>query len=178
MYNPNYYSWGPEGWRCPVCGRVYSPTTPMCFYCNNQQIRNAPSTTPSTIDDSAWWEEYLKQSTTGKPTTWWEDYCRKTTADSSGINETKIEQEPSQTVTATVNTVTTNPNIKVTSWNSTTCNQKCEECDKYEKSCFGGIETTSSKAIISHRPVPEIHYSFVPPCQEGKFEEVMKEIFN
>lgn len=25
-----------EGWICPKCGRVYSPTTPMCFYCNNE----------------------------------------------------------------------------------------------------------------------------------------------
>lgn len=22
-----------QGWECPKCGRVYSPTTPMCFYC-------------------------------------------------------------------------------------------------------------------------------------------------
>lgn len=24
----------PQGWQCPICGRVYSPTTPMCWYCN------------------------------------------------------------------------------------------------------------------------------------------------
>lgn len=23
----------PTGWICPKCGRVYSPTTPMCLYC-------------------------------------------------------------------------------------------------------------------------------------------------
>lgn len=23
----------PQGWQCPVCHRVYSPTTPMCFNC-------------------------------------------------------------------------------------------------------------------------------------------------
>ena len=22
-----------QGWECPKCGRVYSPTTPMCFHC-------------------------------------------------------------------------------------------------------------------------------------------------
>lgn len=29
-----------KGWQCPICGRVYSPTTPMCFYCkgNSQSI--------------------------------------------------------------------------------------------------------------------------------------------
>ena len=24
-----------QGWQCPICGRVYSPTTVMCFYCGN-----------------------------------------------------------------------------------------------------------------------------------------------
>lgn len=24
-----------QGWQCPVCKRVYSPTTPMCYYCGN-----------------------------------------------------------------------------------------------------------------------------------------------
>ena len=28
----------PQGWQCPICGRVYSPTTPMCWYCGNQKI--------------------------------------------------------------------------------------------------------------------------------------------
>ena len=23
----------PQGWQCPICKRVYSPTTPMCWYC-------------------------------------------------------------------------------------------------------------------------------------------------
>lgn len=22
-----------QGWQCPVCRRVYSPTTSMCYYC-------------------------------------------------------------------------------------------------------------------------------------------------
>ena len=24
-----------QGWQCPICGRVYSPMTPMCMYCGN-----------------------------------------------------------------------------------------------------------------------------------------------
>lgn len=27
----------PQGWQCPCCGRVYAPTTPMCFTCGGQQ---------------------------------------------------------------------------------------------------------------------------------------------
>ena len=22
-----------QGWQCPICKRVYSPNTPMCWYC-------------------------------------------------------------------------------------------------------------------------------------------------
>lgn len=25
----------PQGWQCPICKRVYSPTTPMCYYCGD-----------------------------------------------------------------------------------------------------------------------------------------------
>jgi len=27
-----------QGWQCPICGRVYSPTTAMCFYCGHTKI--------------------------------------------------------------------------------------------------------------------------------------------
>ena len=133
MYNPNYIDWGPQGWRCPVCGRVYSPTIPMCFYCSNQE--GTVQTTGTSIDDSKWWEEYLKQSQTGKP----------------------VNDNPSTTTATTASS----PNSKVTAWNNTiTCEQKCEDCDKYEKSCFGGIETTSNNTIISHRKPLETYYDY------------------
>lgn len=90
MYNPNYIDWSPQGWRCPVCGRVYSPTTPMCFYCSNKE--RTVQTTGTSINDSKWWEEYLKQSQTGKP----------------------VNDNPSIT-TATTNI---DPNVKVTAWNN------------------------------------------------------------
>ena len=25
--------WVQKGWQCPICLRVYSPFTPMCWYC-------------------------------------------------------------------------------------------------------------------------------------------------
>ena len=127
-YNPNYIEWGQQGWTCPKCGRVYSPSTPMCFYCNNQKTWTSPTTNP------IGWDDYLKQ-TTGRPNGWWDDYCRQTTADSV-------------------------VNKNTTAWNSnneTTCSQSCDTCDKYEKSCFDGIETTSTKAIISHKKPLDIN---------------------
>lgn len=26
-----------QGWQCPICKRVYSPTTAMCYYCGNTE---------------------------------------------------------------------------------------------------------------------------------------------
>ena len=26
---------GPQGWICPKCGKVFSPNTSECIYCNN-----------------------------------------------------------------------------------------------------------------------------------------------
>ena len=39
-----------QGWQCPICGRVYSPTTMMCLYCGNGNIH--ASTTYTYVDDS------------------------------------------------------------------------------------------------------------------------------
>lgn len=30
------------GWRCPVCGRVYSPYTSMCSYCGIEHLSLKP----------------------------------------------------------------------------------------------------------------------------------------
>lgn len=38
-----------QGWQCPVCHRVYSPTTPMCYYCGNYETTTSTS---MTIDDA------------------------------------------------------------------------------------------------------------------------------
>lgn len=38
----------PKGWECPKCGRVYSPTTPMCLYCGGEQTVTATSVTGGT----------------------------------------------------------------------------------------------------------------------------------
>lgn len=33
--NENYFI--RQGWECPKCGRVYSPDTAMCLYCQNME---------------------------------------------------------------------------------------------------------------------------------------------
>lgn len=51
------------GWKCPECGRVYSPTTPMCFYCGGNKTStsttyNSSNTTITKADN-----EYEKNTT-------------------------------------------------------------------------------------------------------------------
>ena len=31
------YSFAQQGWQCPICKRIYSPHTFMCYYCSNQE---------------------------------------------------------------------------------------------------------------------------------------------
>lgn len=41
-----------QGWQCPLCGRVYSPTTEMCLYCGNgkEVISTTATFTTPTLD--------------------------------------------------------------------------------------------------------------------------------
>ena len=33
-----------QGWQCPICKRVYSPFTPMCWYCGDSKQTTVTST--------------------------------------------------------------------------------------------------------------------------------------
>ena len=46
----------PQGWQCPICKRVYSPTTLMCMYCGEGEYKTIA--TSNGIIDS-----YQKQET-------------------------------------------------------------------------------------------------------------------
>ena len=130
MYNPNYLNWGQQGWVCSKCGKSFAPHISECPYCNAERRTFATTSTDKTtvipFDDKGWWD----------------DYQRRTTGDAEALEQT---WKQFTTSVATLNTENESEN------NIITCPQKCEICDKYEKSCFGGIETTSNKAIISHR---------------------------
>lgn len=41
---PKYF-FGEQGWVCPKCGRVFSPRTYECPYCNNPEIIKTSTTT-------------------------------------------------------------------------------------------------------------------------------------
>lgn len=42
-----------QGWQCPICLRVYSPSTPMCFYCGNEKTEYSAGTTDELLINKA-----------------------------------------------------------------------------------------------------------------------------
>lgn len=58
----------PHGWVCPKCGRVYSPSTPMCSYCGNEEIKIAATTNPTEYITE--WNKYLNHVTIGGSDFW------------------------------------------------------------------------------------------------------------
>lgn len=43
MYENDGYNFcfAPQGWQCPICKRVYSPMTSMCFTCGKKETYNS-----------------------------------------------------------------------------------------------------------------------------------------
>lgn len=59
----NKYAWSvlpQQGWQCPICGRIMSPTTPFCP-CEGQGKKAATGTT---VDTDGW--KYRPTTTTGE----------------------------------------------------------------------------------------------------------------
>lgn len=42
-----------QGWQCPICKRVYSPSTPMCYYCGGEKHQDVTTGT-GTIPNIDW----------------------------------------------------------------------------------------------------------------------------
>lgn len=40
-----------QGWTCPKCGRVYSPMTYGCFFCNQQYEQKSTTKLGTTSED-------------------------------------------------------------------------------------------------------------------------------
>lgn len=48
----NEFLMAPRGWVCPICGRVYSPTTSMCYYCGGELKTTTYTTSIENVDIS------------------------------------------------------------------------------------------------------------------------------
>lgn len=47
----------PQGWQCPICGRVYSPTTMFCLCCGGKQVTKVTTRTYVVPEDMRGEEE-------------------------------------------------------------------------------------------------------------------------
>lgn len=66
----DFTGYAQQGWQCPICKRVYSPTTPMCWTCGKQDLvatentvgknpkKNEPTCTCTSV--TCWSDTYFK----------------------------------------------------------------------------------------------------------------------
>ena len=54
------FSFAPQGWQCPICKRVYSPTYPWCIFCGNETVTTTDRTTLN-INNNDFFEDYLNE---------------------------------------------------------------------------------------------------------------------
>ena len=91
---PNLNFFGPSGWRCPQCGRIYSPSTIMCYYCNNQQTYVSGHTTGTPIKEYVQnWNDYLNNHTTNPISKTEQEYrtdCGQTVTIKDGMPQVTI----------------------------------------------------------------------------------------
>lgn len=100
------YNFAQQGWQCPICKRVYSPSTSRCYYCGGEsKISTNTSTTEGSLDC---WENDPILLTSNPPKLLWKcRYCGK-----------EITTEVSETPTTVCNCLKEN---KVT--------PQCQSCD-------------------------------------------------
>ena len=54
----DFGNYAQQGWQCPICKRVYSPTTPMCMYCGNEETVTTSSYTYEKSEDTGRYDPY------------------------------------------------------------------------------------------------------------------------
>ena len=65
-----------QGWQCPCCSKVYSPTTPMCLYCP-PKVTVASNSTPQrewkTLDPAEIDQGLISSGNYGQTANAWRD---------------------------------------------------------------------------------------------------------
>ena len=64
LYYDNDFLFAPKGWICPKCGRVYSPSTPMCWHCGGEETTTV-STGTETHNTPQDWGHTITTATPG-----------------------------------------------------------------------------------------------------------------
>ena len=64
----NESNYAQQGWQCPICKRIYSPFTPMCYNCGGEASTSTPfcGSDPTTTGHTLDW---MKHDSTTSPNT-------------------------------------------------------------------------------------------------------------
>lgn len=91
------FGFAPQGWQCPICKRIYSPTYPWCIFCGNTTTTTATTTTKTIMintDKTDWLEEYMKELEHSEETKKKEDFYY----DNAGTS-TAYKPKPNEKIT-------------------------------------------------------------------------------
>ena len=58
MMDEYNFNFAPQGWQCPICKRVYSPTYPWCIFCGNETVTTTTTTNVPVTRQLGWLEKY------------------------------------------------------------------------------------------------------------------------
>lgn len=55
------YNFIQQGWQCPLCKRVYSPSTPCCFTCGAEGMTKTTTDIDTSVVAETTFDDYLKE---------------------------------------------------------------------------------------------------------------------
>ena len=55
-----------QGWQCPICGRIYSPMTLMCYYCGGEQKIITTAGTNTETNQMNSYEQFVRKTMIGE----------------------------------------------------------------------------------------------------------------
>ena len=68
MSNWNDANFAQQGWQCPICHAVWSPTTPMCYNCTGKEKTYTVSSGTYKVDDANKYVENINTNTNNPST--------------------------------------------------------------------------------------------------------------
>ena len=67
------YTFAQQGWQCPICKKVYSPSTPWCYYCGGES--KISTTAEASLD--CWQNEPILLTSNPPKLVWKCRFCGK-----------------------------------------------------------------------------------------------------
>lgn len=85
------YNFAQQGWQCPICKRVYSPSTMMCFYCGENTVISTGGIVDTGVIDIDWQKRQSVTTPVYKPQD--DNFTSISNGDATYIAEDKWEQK-------------------------------------------------------------------------------------